>query len=90
MAPQTPQPGVIESELSRTMGASTNAPWAETPQQRRLHFVHCNATIAATANMAQDAHLNIVRKTGHSNNGMQHAIGCEYLLIDVEGGQLPI
>jgi len=77
MAPQTPQPGVIQSESSRTTGASSNAPVAESHLQRRHPLVHRDAAIAATKNMAQDAHLKKVGKTGRSNNRQQHAIGCE-------------
>ena len=77
MAPQTPQPGLSQSESSRTAGASSNAPLVETQLQRRHHLVHRDAAIAATKNMAQDAHLQKVRKTGRSNNRQQHAIGCE-------------
>jgi len=76
VAPQTPQPDVIQSESSRTTGASSNEPLAETQQQRRHQLVHYDAAIAATKNMAQDAHLKIVRKTGRSNNRQQHEIGC--------------
>jgi len=77
MAPQTPHPGVIQSESSRTTGASSNAPSAETQLQCRHQLVHRDAAIAATENMAQDAHLKKVGKTGRSNNWQQHAFGCE-------------
>jgi hypothetical protein len=77
MPPQTPQPGVIQSESSRTAGASANAPLAETQVQCKHQLVDHDAAIAATENMAQDAHLNNVLKTGRSNNRQQHAIGCE-------------
>jgi len=77
MAPQTPQPDVIQSESSRTTGASSNAPLAETQQQRRHQLVHCDAATAATENIAQDTHLLMVHKTGCSNNRQRHAIGCE-------------
>jgi len=77
MAPQTPQPDVIESESSRMMGASSNAPLAETQQQRRHQLVHRDAAFAATRNIGQDVHLKKVRKTGRSNNRQQHGIGCE-------------
>jgi len=77
MAPQTPQTGVIQSESSRTAGASSNAPLVETQLQRRYQLVHHNAAIAATEKMAQDAHPKQVRKTGRSNNRQQHAMGCE-------------
>jgi len=77
MAPHTPQPGVIESESCQTTGASSNASLAETQQQCRHQLVHHDAAIAATENITQDAHFKRVCKTGHSNNRMRHAIGCE-------------
>jgi len=77
MAPQTPPPDEIQSESSQTTGASSNAPLAETQQQRRHQLVHRDSAIAATENMAQRAHLKIVHMTGRSNNRQQHAIGCE-------------
>jgi len=77
MAPQTPQPGGIQSESSRTAGASSNAHLAETQLQRRHQLVHRDAAIAATENMGPDAHLSKARNTGRSNNRQQHAIGCE-------------
>ena len=40
--------------------------------------------------MAQNSHFETVRITGRSNNRTQHAIGCEYLNIDLEAGQLKI
>jgi len=90
MTPHTPQPGVIQSKSSRTAGTSFNAPLAETQLQCRHQLVHRNAAIAAAENMAQDAHLKKVRKTGRSNNRQQHAIGCEQLHINIEGSQLTI
>jgi len=77
MAPQTLQPGGIQSESRRTAGASSNAPLAETQLQRRHQLVHRDAAIAATETMAQDSHLKKVHKTRRSNNRQQHAIGCE-------------
>jgi len=77
MAPQTPQPGLIQSESSQTAGASSNAPLVETRLQRRHQLVHRDAAIAATENMAPDALFKKVRKTGRSNNRQQHAIGCQ-------------
>jgi len=87
---RAPHPGVIQSELSRTMGPSSNAPLAELQQQYWHQIVHRDAAIAAIENMSQDTHLKQVRKTGLSNNRQQHAIGCEYLHIDKEGSQLTI
>jgi len=86
MAPQTPQPGVIEYESSRTMCTLSNTPLAESQQQRRHQLVHHDAAIAATDNLAQDADLIKVGKTGRSKHRKQHAIGCEELNISVEGG----
>jgi hypothetical protein len=56
MARQTPQPGVIQSELSQTTSSSYTAPLAETELQRRHQLVHRDASIAATENMARDPH----------------------------------
>jgi len=36
-------------------------------------------------NGTQDAHAEIVRKTGTSKNAMQHSIGCEYIQTVVDG-----
>jgi len=90
MAPQSPQPGVIDSKLGRTMGATSNAPLAEIQQQRRHRLVHRDAAIAASKNVVQDAYFKIVRETGCSNNRDQHAIGNEHLHIHVDGGQLTL
>jgi len=88
MAQRTPQPGVIQSELSLMIGSSSNAPLAETLLQLRQQLVHHHTAIAATENIAQDAHLHKGHKTGHSNNRQQHAIGCESLHMYIESGQL--
>jgi hypothetical protein len=68
-------------------GASSKGPLAETQLQRRHQLVHREAAIVDTENMAQDAHLKKVRKTGSSNNRQQYASGCEELHIDIEGSQ---
>jgi hypothetical protein len=67
------------------MGAWSNIPLAQTLKQRRHQVVHHNAAIAANNDMAQDAHLKKVRKTGCSNHKQQHAIRCEQLHIEIEG-----
>ena len=77
IAPQTPQPGVIQSGSSWMTDASTNAPLAETQQQCRHDIVHRGAAIAATDNLVLVAHLKKVRKMGRSNNRQWHAIRCE-------------
>jgi hypothetical protein len=40
--------------------------------------------------MSQDAHLKIVPKTGSSKNRKQHAVGCDYIHIEANGGQLTV
>jgi hypothetical protein len=77
MAPKTPYPGMIQSESSRTTGASSNVPLARIQLQPRHQLVHYDTEIAATKNIAQDAHLKKLRKDGRSNIRQQHAIGCE-------------
>jgi len=57
MAPQTPQQGESGTELTRTMGASSNTPPAETHPQRRYNLVHRDAANAATKKMTLDAQL---------------------------------
>jgi len=42
-------------------------------------LVHRKAANAAIKHMTQDAHLQIVRKSGSSKNKKQHAVGCEYI-----------
>jgi len=90
MAPQTPPPGWIESESSHMTGASSISSLAKTQQQCRHQLVQCNSAIAATENMTQDAHLNKVHNTGHSNITKQHVIGCFDLYIYIDGGLLTI
>jgi hypothetical protein len=67
MPPQTPQPSAIESKASRTMGASSNVPLAETQQQCRHQCVHRNAAITATENLTQNVHSKTGLKTGCNN-----------------------
>ena len=88
MARQTPQTAESGSESSETMGGSFNASHESTQQQPRHLAVHREAANVATENMTQDAHWNIVRKTGSSTNKKQHAIGCEYVHLMVYGRQL--
>jgi len=40
--------------------------------------------------MTQDAHLKIVRKTESSKNKKQHAVRCEHIHIEANGGQLTV
>jgi len=88
MTTQTPQTGESGFESSETKGASFNASLQGTQQQHRHQSVHREAANVGTEKMTQDAHLKIVCKTGSSMNKKQHAIGCEYVHIMVDGSQL--
>jgi hypothetical protein len=59
------------------MGASSNAPLADTQQESRNQLVHRTTAIAASQNMAPNILLKTVRTTGRSNNAQQYAIRCE-------------
>jgi len=50
-------------------------------------LVHCDAADAATKHMTKDAHVKIIRKTRSSKNKKQHAVGSEYIHIEVNGSQ---
>jgi len=88
MTTQTPQTGESGSESSEMTGASFNVALQGTQQQRRHQWVHRKAANVATENMTQDTHLKIVCKTSSSTNKKQHAIGCKYVHIMVDGRQL--
>jgi len=88
MATQTRQTGDSRSESSKMTGASYNASLEVTQQQHTQQLVHREAADAAIKNMTLDTHLNIIPETGSSMNKKQHAIGCEYVHIMVEGRQL--
>jgi len=69
-------------------GATSNTELLGTQQERRHRLVHRDAANVATKHLTQDAHLKIVRKTGSSKIMEQHAVGCKYILIVANGGQL--
>jgi hypothetical protein len=71
-------------------GATSNTEPLGTQQERRHKFVHRDAANAATKYMTQQAHLKIVRKTGSSKYKKQHAVGCYYIHIEANGGQLTV
>jgi hypothetical protein len=52
--------------------------------------VHQDAGIAVTKYMTQNPLEKIVGKTGPSKNQKQHAVGCEYIHIKANGGQLTV
>jgi len=72
-----PPPGESRSNTGRLAGATSTTDSLGTQEERRRKLVHCDAANVATIHMTQDAHLNIVRKTGSSKNKKQRAVGCE-------------
>jgi len=78
------------SNTGRLVGATSNADIHGTQQERRHKLVHRDAANLATKHMTQDAHLKIVRKTGSSRINKQHAVGCENIRIEANGGQLTV
>jgi len=87
---QPPPPGKSGSNIGRLVGAKSNKEILGTQQERRHKLVHSDAAHAATKHMTQDAHLKIIRKTGSSKNKKQYAVGCEYIHIEANGGQLTV
>jgi hypothetical protein len=88
MDTQPPPAGESGSNTGRLAGATSNAELLVTQQERRHKLVHRDAANVATKQTAQDAHLKIDRKTGSSKNKKQPAVGCKYILIVTNGGQL--
>jgi len=90
MDTQPPPPGECGSNTGRLAGVTSNTDIVGTQQERRHMSVHRDAANAATKHMTQDAHLNIVRKTGRRKNKKQHAVGCECIHIEASGGPLTV
>jgi hypothetical protein len=88
MDTQPPPAGESGSNTGRLAGATSNTELLGTQQERRHKLVNHDAANVATKHMTQDAHLKIVRKTGSSKTKKQHAVGCRYILIVANGGQL--
>jgi hypothetical protein len=87
---QPPPPGESRSYTGILVGATSNTEIRHTQQECRPKLVHSDATNVATNHMTQDAHLNIVHKTGSSKNKNQHAVGCEYIHIKANGSHLTV
>jgi len=85
---ETPQTGESGSESGEMTGGSSYASLAGTQRPRRHQCVHREAANVVIKNMTQNAHWQVVHKTGSSTTKMQHAIGCEYVHIMVYGCQL--
>jgi hypothetical protein len=77
MVTQTPQPGENGIEAGGSRRITPNTSLSGTQQERRHQLVHCKFAKAATKNMTEDAHVEIVRKTESRKNKNQHAIGCK-------------
>jgi len=90
MDTQPPLPGESGSKSSQWVGATSNTSLIGTQQDRRHQVVHRDAAIAATNHMTQDAHLQIVCKTGSSKNQTQHAVWCEDIHIEVHSCLLTV
>jgi len=88
MDTQPPPAGESGSNTGRLAGATSNTELLGTQKERRHKLVHRDAANVATKHLTQDAHLKIVRKTGSSKIKKQHAVGCRYILIVANGGQL--
>jgi len=90
MDTQPPPPGKSGSNTGRLAGDTLNTEILGTQQECRHKLVHRNAANAATKHVTQDAHLKMVRKTGNSKNKKQHAVGCDYIHIEANSGQLTV
>jgi len=90
MDKQPPPPGGGGSNTGRLAGSTSTTEIIGTQQEHRHKLVHRDAANAATKHMTQDAHLKIVRKTGSSKNKKQHGVGCEYIHMKANGGQLTV
>jgi hypothetical protein len=65
---QTSQAGVNSTEPGGFPGIALNMSFSGKKQEHRHQLVHSNAANAATNNMTQDAHLNMVHKTESRKN----------------------
>jgi len=88
MATPTLQPAVSRSESSRSTGSPCHASLDGTQYQRRHRLIQHDAANASTANMTQDSRLKIICNARSRKSEKQHAIGCEYIHIVVNGCHL--
>jgi len=86
---QTPQ-GESGLNTGRLAGATTNTAIFGIQHERRHMLVHRDTANAATKPMTPDEHFKIVCKTGSNKIMKQHAVGCEFIHIEENGGQLTI
>jgi hypothetical protein len=71
-------------------GAIVNTDIFGSQQERRNWLDPRDAANSATKHMTQDAHLEIVCKTGSSKNKNHYAVGCQYILLEANSGQLTV
>jgi hypothetical protein len=90
MDTQPPPAGDSGSNTGRLAGATSNTELLGAQQERRHKLVHRDAANVATNHMTQDANVKIIRKTVSCKNKEQHAVGCEYILIVANGGELTV
>jgi len=90
MEKQSPQPTASGLKSSRLAGDTSTTSLIGAHQECRHQLVHHDAADAASRYMTQDTHLKIIRKTGSSKNKKQHAVGCKYMHIVVNGRQFTI
>jgi hypothetical protein len=90
MDTQPPPPGKTGSDTGQLASATWKTEILGTQQKRRHKVVHSDTANAANKHMTQDAHLKMVCKTGSSKNKKQHAVGCEYIHIEANGGQVSV
>jgi hypothetical protein len=90
MDTQLPPRGESGSNTGRFVGATSNMAILGTQQELRHNLVHRHDTNPATKYMTHDAYLIIVQMIGSSKNKKRHAVGCEYIHIVANSGQLTI
>jgi len=90
VASQTPLQGMSRFDSSRKTCAWSNAPLSETQQKRRHWLVHHNAADTATGIRTYNANSKILQKTGSTKNEKHHAIGGEWIHIEVQGHLLTV
>jgi hypothetical protein len=90
MDTQPPPAGESGSNTGRLAGTRSTTTLLDTVQEHRHELVHRDAANVATKHMTQDVHSKIIRKTGSSKHKKEHAVGCEYILIVANGGQLTV
>jgi len=88
MDTQPPQPAASGLKSSGLTGNISNSSLIWTQEECGHQLVHCDAADAATRHMTQDAHLQMVCKTGSIKDKQQHAVGCMYMHIVVNSRQL--